>query len=72
MVDTHQPPCAGEHEVLVRMGLWVIIGVAAVMVLAAFVVFTHRPHTPELTPGQKQPSVIAWLGQPSRRSPVPG
>jgi hypothetical protein len=67
MVDTQEPPSVREHEQLVRMGLWVVIGVAVVMVLAAVVVFTHRSHTPELVPGQKQPSAIAWLDfrQPS-------
>jgi hypothetical protein len=59
MVDMHAPP--SEQAALLRMGLWVVIGVALVMVLAALVVLTHRPHTPELTPGEKQPSVIAWL-----------
>jgi hypothetical protein len=67
MVDTHERPSVREHELRARMGLWVIIGVAAVMVLAALVVFTHRPHTPELVPGQKEPSAIAWVdfSQPS-------
>ena len=60
MVDTHESPSAREHEALRRMGFLVVIGIAAAMVLAALVVFTHRPHTPQLTPGQK-PSVIAWL-----------
>ena len=46
MVDTKEPPSVREHEQLVRMGLWVVIGVAVVMVLAAVVVFTHRSHTP--------------------------
>jgi hypothetical protein len=61
MVDTHERRFAREHEALLRMGIWAVIGIAAVMVLAALVVLTHRPHTPELTPGQKQPSAIAWL-----------
>jgi hypothetical protein len=66
MVDTQQPPPVSERRMLARMGLWAVIGAAAVMVLAALVVFTHRPHTPQLVPGQK-PSVLAFLNvvQPS-------
>jgi hypothetical protein len=61
MVDTQEPPSVRERETLARMGLWVVIGIAAAVVLAALVVITHRPHTPELVPGQKQPSTMAFL-----------
>jgi hypothetical protein len=68
MADTNgPPPTARGHELPARTGLLVVIGVAVVMMLAALLVFTHRPHTPQLTPGQKQPPAIALLGlaQPS-------
>jgi hypothetical protein len=64
MVDTHEPPPVSDQRVLARLGLWAVIGAATVMVIAAVLVFTHRPHTPELTPGQKQPSALAFLVQP--------
>jgi hypothetical protein len=66
MVDTQEPPPVSERRMLARMGLWAVIAAAAVMVIAALLVLTHLPHTPQLVPGQK-PSVLAFLDfvQPS-------
>jgi hypothetical protein len=60
MVDTHEPPPVSNRRMIARMGLWAAIGAATMMVLAALVVLTHLPHTPQLVPGQK-PSVFAFL-----------
>ena len=66
MVDTLRPQRLTDRRALVRLGLCAAIGAATLMALAVLVVLTHRPHTPELVPGQK-PSVFALLGfdQPS-------
>jgi hypothetical protein len=66
MVDTPEPPPMSNRRVIARMVVGAAIGAAALMVLAALVVLTHLPHTPQLVPGQK-PSVFASLDfvQPS-------
>jgi len=44
-------------------GLWVILGALAVVIVGAFVLLSHRAHTPALSPGQEQkPSAVALLG----------
>ena len=54
MADTHEPRSARERRAFARMGLLAVIVAAAAMTLAAVVILSHRPHTPELTPGQRQ------------------
>jgi hypothetical protein len=60
MVDAHEPPPVSDRRMIARMGVWAVIGAATVVMLAALLVLTHRPHTPVLVPGQK-PSVFAFL-----------
>jgi hypothetical protein len=44
-------------------GLWVILGVLAVVIVGAFVFMSHRAHTPALSPGQEQKApAVALLG----------
>ena len=54
MVDMHEPHTEREHRMLERAGLWVVIGVIGAMIAASLVLFTLRPHTVMLTPGQPQ------------------
>jgi hypothetical protein len=62
MVDTHEPPSLRERRLFERTGFWAVIGGAAALLLAMALVFLHRPHTTQLTPGQAQPSSLAFLG----------
>jgi hypothetical protein len=44
-------------------GLWVILGVLAVVILGTFVFMSHRAHTPALSPGhEERPASVALLG----------
>ena len=68
MVDTHEvetpePPSVRERNAVARMGLFAIIAAAVLLALAATLIFAHRPHTPQITPGQKPPlAVVSLLG----------
>ncbi|HEX4198205.1 MAG TPA: hypothetical protein VHZ26_12255 [Caulobacteraceae bacterium] len=44
------------------VGLWVVLGVIAVVILGTFVFFSHRAHTPALSPGQPEKPAVAMLG----------
>jgi hypothetical protein len=62
MSDTHEPPSLRERKLFEKAGVWAVVGGAAALLLAMAVVFLHRPHTTQLTPGQAQPSSLAFLG----------
>jgi hypothetical protein len=61
MADVREARTEREHRQFARAGVVVVLGVIACVLLAAVIVLTHRPHTRELTPGQKQPSALAFL-----------
>ena len=58
---TREAPSVRERRGFVRMGVVVVVAVAVMVTLAAVVIFVHRPHTTQITPGQKQPSAVVAL-----------
>ena len=60
-VQTRDPPSVRQRRGFVRMGVVAVVAVALMVTLAAVVIFVHRPHTPQITPGQKQPSAVVAL-----------
>jgi hypothetical protein len=61
MVNSHEPPSVHQRRVFARAGLWAVIGGAAALVVALALILLHRPHTTQLTPGQAQPSALAFV-----------
>ncbi len=59
--ETHEPPSVRERRSMARMGLFAVMAAVGLVALAAAVIFAHRPHTPQITPGQKQPSTVVSM-----------
>jgi hypothetical protein len=56
MAHTHESNSTRDRRAMARAGVLVVIGVAAALILATWLVLSHRPHTPTLAPGEPQRS----------------
>jgi hypothetical protein len=63
MADTHEPLSEDEHRLFGQAGLWAVLGIVAVLIVAVSFFLIHRPHSVLLTPGQPQSSLMTAGGR---------